>query len=186
MATVLFFHSVLGLRPIESEIAAVLESDGHQVMLPDLYDGRSVDDYHGGFALKNQIGEEFINARAADAVDRSPDDVVFSGVSLGAFLIGQFWERRPKSRGAFLIAGGPPWMSPRWEGYPVSAHIARPDPFDDEVVFEEWDRAAGSVSLDLHRYDGVGHYFLDRSLQDYNQPAAELCIERFRSFLKSL
>ena len=39
-------------------------------------------------------------------------------------------------------------MVPRRPGFPVSAHIAQPDPFDDESYFEEW---AEGVALDLYR-----------------------------------
>lgn len=186
MATILLFHSILGLRPAEREIAASFEQDGHSVILPDLYGGETTNDYTDGFALKDRIGEREINRRAASAVAAAPEDVVLSGVSFGAFLIGQFWDDRPKSRGALFFAGGPSWMSPRRVGFPVAAHIARPDPFDDETVFEDWARTADGIALELHRYDGVGHYFLDRSLQDYDKAAANLCLERSRAFLNGL
>jgi hypothetical protein len=68
----------------------------------------------------------------------------------------------------------------------VSVHLARPDPFDDEAVIADWASGAGGVALRLHRYDGAGHYFLDRTLPDYDAGAAELCLERARDFLKSL
>lgn len=186
MATVLLFHSILGLRPVEREIAACFEQDGHKVILPDLFGGRSTDDYDEGFALKNRIGDGTINRRAAAAVAEAPEDVVFSGVSFGAFLVGQFWDYRPKALGALFFAGGPSLMSPRRAGFPVAAHIARPDPFDDESVFEKWAGDADGLALELYRYDGVGHYFLDRALPDYDQAAARLCIERSLAFLRSL
>ncbi len=47
-------------------------------------------------------------------------------------------------------------MEPRRLGLPISAHIARPDPFDEEQVFTDWASEAGEVALELHRYDGVG------------------------------
>ncbi|MGL5012057.1 MAG: dienelactone hydrolase family protein, partial [Paracoccaceae bacterium] len=59
-------------------------------------------------------------------------------------------------------------------------------PFDDEAFFSEWVGEAGDVALELHRYEGVGHYFLDRSLPDYNAAAAALCLERSLAFLERL
>jgi dienelactone hydrolase len=186
LAYIILFHSILGLRPAEREIASVLEGDGHTVILPDLFDGRSTNDYDAGFALMKEVGEESIHARAKAAVIESPEDVVLSGISFGAFRIRQFWEIRPNMAGALLFSGATPWMTPPRSDFPVSAHIARPDPFDDEDYFAEWAADAGDVALELHRYDDVGHYFLDRTLPDYNAAAAALCLERSREFLRNL
>ena len=87
--------------------------------------------------------------------------------------------------GAVLFAGCAPWMSPRRAGLPVCVHIARPDPFDDEAFFEDWADGAGDIALDFHRYDGVGHYFLDTSLPDHDAAAADLCMTRSRDMLRS-
>ena len=186
MPTVLLFHSILGLRAAEWEIAARFERGGHRVILPDLFDGRTTERYEAGFALKDRIGDDAIFARADVAVAAAPEDAVLAGVSFGAFLVGRFWGDRPKAAGALLFAGVAPWTSPRRVGFPVAAHIARPDPFDDEAVFEGWAAEAGGVSLALHRYDGVGHYFLDRSLPDYGEMAAEACLARSLRFLDGL
>ena len=186
MATVLLFHSILGLRAAEREIAARFEHGGHRVILPDLFDGRTAEGYEAGFALKDRIGDESILARAASAVAAVPEDAVLSGVSFGGFMVGRFWGDRPKAAGALLFAGIAPWMSPRRAGFPVAAHVARPDPFDDEAVFEGWATKAGDVSLELHRYDGAGHYFLDRTLPDYDERATEACMQRSLAFLGGL
>lgn len=186
MAHLVLFHSILGLRPAEHEIASALVADGHSVALPDLYDGRTTDTYDEGFRLKEEVGDAAIEAHARAAIDEAPDDAVMSGVSFGAFLVGQFWGERPRMPGALLFAGVGPWMTPHRPAFPVSVHIARPDPFDDEEFFTEWIAAAGEVALEVHRYDGVGHYFLDRSLPDYDAAAADLCLERSRAFLRGL
>lgn len=184
MAHIVLFHSILGLRPAEREIAAAFEADGHSVALPDLYGGRAVDAYEEGFRLNEEMGQEAIEARARAALAEAPEDALLAGVSFGAFLIGRFWGERPRTPGALLLAGPAPWMEPRRTGLPVSAHIARPDPFDEEQVFTDWASEAGGIGLELHRYDGVGHYFLDRSLPDYDAAAAALCLDRCRAFLR--
>ena len=185
MAHIVLLHSILGLRPAERDIAAVLETDGHTVVLPDLYAGQSTDAYDEGFRLSAEIGEEVIEARARAGIDDAPDNAVLAGVSFGAFLIGRFWDERPKMAGALLLAGCAPWMTPR-RPMPVSVHVARPDPFDDEEFFEDWVAGAGEVALEVHRYDGAGHYFLDRSVPDSDAAAADLCLERARTFLRRL
>jgi dienelactone hydrolase len=186
MAHVVLFHSVLGLRSAEREIAAAFEADGHAVTLPDLFDGRTTNDYDEGFRLKEEVGDAVILARARAALAVAPADAVLAGVSFGAFLIGELWGERPYMPGALFLAGFAPWMEPRRSSLPVSAHIARPDPFDEEEVFTDWADEAGEVALELHRYDGVGHYFLDRSLPDYDVAAAALCLERCQAFLRRL
>jgi dienelactone hydrolase len=186
MAHLVLFHSVLGLRPVEHRIAAALKEAGHVVTLPDLYDGRTAASYEAGFELKDEVGEETIQERVSSALQAAPDDAVLAGVSFGAFLVGQHWVDRPRMPGALLIAGGAPWMEPRRPGLPVSAHIARPDPFDDETVIMGWAQEADGVALDLHRYDGVGHYFLDPDLAGYSADAAALCLNRAVDFLRRL
>ena len=186
MADVVLFHSVLGLRQAEREIAAALEKDGHRVTIPDLYDGERTDDYDQGFRLHDRIGRETLVERAQAALAQASEETVLAGVSFGGFLIGSLWSQRPRLPGALLLCSFAPWMTPRRPGLPVSAHIARPDPFDSEEDFAVWAAAADGVALDLHRYDGVGHYFLDRSLPDYDEGAATRCMDRVRAFLGSL
>jgi dienelactone hydrolase len=186
MAHIVLFHSILGLRPVERQIASVFEADGHTVTLPDLFDGRSVNDYESAFSMKKEVGSNAIMQRARAAVSVAPANAVLSGVSFGADLVDAFWQDRPQMAGALLFAGITSWMTPRRPGFRVSAHIARPDPFDDEDYFAAWAAEAGEVDLQLHRYEGVGHYFLDPSLSDYGADAAALCLERCRAFLQDL
>ena len=186
MVHVVLFHSILGLRPIEHDIAAQLEKHGHTVSLPDLFAGRKTDDYDAAFSMRKEVGTAAIMAAAKAAVDSAPDTAVLAGVSFGANLIGEFWDDRPKMAGALVFAGAAPWMTPRRPGFRMSVHIARPDPFDDEAYFEEWAAEANGVSLELHRYDGVGHYFLDPALPDFGAEAAKRCLERSVAFLNSL
>ena len=186
MAHVVLFHSILGLRPVEHEIAAEFERHGHTVTLPDLFDGQSANDYDAGFALRKQFDSPMLMDRAKAAMKGVPETAVLSGVSFGASFIDMFWETRPKMAGVLLFAGTVSWMEPRRRGFPVSAHIARPDPFDDEDYFAAWSGEKGDVALDLHRYDGVGPYFLDRSLPDSGAAQAQLCLDRSVVFLNRL
>lgn len=186
MPHIVLFHSILGLRDAEREIATAFEKDGHKVVLPDLFAGRTAPDYDAAFAMKKEIGHDAIMARAKVAVDAAPADAVLAGVSFGASLIGEFWGARPVMKGAILFAGAADWMTPRRFGFKVSAHIALPDPFDDEAFLGQWEKDAGPVDLQMHRYSGTGHYFLDRALPDYNSTAAELALQRSREFLKSI
>ncbi|GGL66831.1 dienelactone hydrolase family protein [Wenxinia marina] len=88
--------------------------------------------------------------------------------------------------GAILIAGACEWAPSLRRAMPVEAHIARPDPFDDDAYFAEWAGANPGVDLRMHRYEGGGHYFLDPALPDYHAESARLCRERMLSFLNTL
>lgn len=186
MPHIVLFHSILGLRPIERDLAREWEAAGHTVTLPDLYEGRATDDYDEGFALFRDIGRPTIGARAAAAIAAAPAEAVLAGVSMGAGLVADHWGDRPDSRGALLIAGNAEWSPALRRGLPVQAHIARPDPFDPEEVFAEWEQANPGAVLDLRRYDGVGHYFLDPALSDYGEEAARGARAAMLAFLAAL
>ena len=186
MPHIVLFHSILGLRPIERDLTREWEDAGHTVNLPDLYDGRATNDYDEGFALFREIGRPTISARAAEAIAAAPAEAVLAGVSMGAGLVADRWGQRPDSRGALLIAGPAEWSPALRPGLPVQAHIARPDPFDPEEVFAEWEGANPGAALDLRRYDGVGHYFLDPALSDYGEEAAREARAAMLAFLASI
>ena len=186
MAHVVLFHSILGLRPIERDLAREWEEWGHTVTLPDLYEGRTAQDYDEGFALYGEIGAAKVRARGMAAAEALPADAVLAGVSMGGDLVGGLWGRRPRSKGALLISGAAPWSHDLRPGYLVQSHIARPDPFDDEEFFADWVEMNPGSALDLRRYDGVGHYFLDPSLPDYGATAARECRAAMLEFLGGL
>jgi dienelactone hydrolase len=186
MPHILLFHSILGLRPIERDLAREWEAAGHRVTLPDLYEGRAADDYDQGFSHYREVGPAQVAARAAAAAQAAPADAVLAGVSMGAGLVGDLWGARPRSKGALLIAGVAPWSPDLRPGLPVQAHIARPDPFDDEGYFDDWTRTNPGAALDLRRYDGPGHYFLDPALPDHDQAAAREARTAMLAFLAAL
>ncbi|MGZ9809671.1 dienelactone hydrolase family protein [Pseudoroseicyclus sp. H15] len=185
MAHVVLLHSVLGLRPVEQAMRARWEANGHTVSLPDLYDGASAETYDEGFAIRREVGDA-VAERAHAAIMAAPRGAVLAGVSLGAMFVGESWGQRPDIGGALFFAGGAEFVPGLKPGLRVQAHIARPDPFDDEAYFAEWAASKGSAELEIFRYDGVGHYFLDRALEDYGAEAAELCLSRADAFLASI
>ena len=187
MAHIVLFHSILGLRPIERDLAREWEAEGHAMTLPDLYEGRTAKDYEEGFALYRQVGRAAVEQRAQAALGRVPEEAVLAGVSMGAGLVGAAWgAARPRMAGALLIAGITDWPSVLRPGLPIQAHIARPDPFDSEEVFEDWAAQNPGAALDLRRYDSVGHYFLDPALPDFGASAAAEARAAMLAFLAAL
>lgn len=184
MAHVILFHSVLGLRQVERDLAARWEGEGHTVTLPDLYEGRSTQDYDEGFAIYEEIGSGTMIDRANEALSDTPRDVVMAGVSMGAGLASQLASERPDMSGALLLMGVAPFEDIT-EGTPIEVHAAKPDEYDTEEDFAAWRRAHDWPEAKIHRYEGAkGHYFLDPTLPAYDAESTELCLERVSAFLK--
>jgi dienelactone hydrolase len=185
MATIVLFHSILGLRDAEAAIAARFRAAGHEPIVPDLYQGRRTSSYDEGFAIHDAIGDPELLTRAAAAVAPLPADTVLAGVSMGGGIAGELWARRPQTRGVLLLHGPAPLAADPRPGTPVSVHIAEPDPFDDEAFLQEWiaDAARLPIDLEVHRYPGAGHYFTDATLPDHDPAAATLALDRAVAFL---
>ncbi|QQA44674.1 dienelactone hydrolase family protein [Pelagovum pacificum] len=185
MAHILLFHSVLGLRPVEHGLADKWRAAGHKVTLPDLFDGRTAETYDDGFAILRDITLDEVSARALKGAGEVPTDSVLAGVSMGAGMASRAWETLPEAKGILFLAGPAPWVS-HAAGTPVQMHAAKPEPFDEESVFEDWEADNPGARLDVFRYEDVGHYFLDESLPDYGAEADRLCRERCLAFLSAL
>lgn len=185
MPDILLYHSVLGLRPVELELADEWRSAGHSVATPDLFDGRTAETYDDGFVILQDIGLQTVAERALHAADQQPETIIRAGVSMGASMAARAWAKKPDTKGVLFIAGPAPWPE-EVSGTPVQLHAARPEPFDEEEVFEEWYSENPGAHLEVFRYDDVGHYFLDASLPDYSETASDECRERCRSFLETL
>ena len=186
MAHVILFHSVLGLRQVERDLAVRWEGEGHTVTLPDLYEGLTSEDYDEAFALYEEINSGTIIERATEALQKTPRDVVLAGVSMGAGLASQFASDRPDMAGALLLMGVAPFEDVT-EGTPMEVHAAKPDEYDTEEDFAAWKKAHDWPEAKVHRYEGAnGHYFLDPTLPAYDAESAELCLERVSAFLKGL
>jgi len=103
VATIVIFHSVLGLRPVEQEAADRFRSLGFNVALPDLYGGKHTTSIKEGFELMAQIGWTLICERALQAVTKLPDTTVLAGFSMGAGVIANLWRDRPKTKAVLLF-----------------------------------------------------------------------------------
>ena len=79
MASVVLFHSVLGLRPVELAAADKMRAAGHSVSVPDLFAGATADTVDRGMRLVEEIGWDTICERAQAALGDLPagwDDAV--------------------------------------------------------------------------------------------------------------
>ncbi len=183
MVDVVLFHSVLGLRPGVLALARRLTAAGHSTQAPDLFGGRAADDVEAGFGILRDIGRDVVTARARAALGGVPETAVLAGISMGGGVAGELWAERPRAAGVLFISGPGPVPEPRPLA-PAALHMARPDPFDDEDFVADW--RAGAGTMEVHRYDGVGHNFLDAGGPDWDAAAAALCEARLIGFLDAL
>lgn len=188
MATILLFHSVLGLREVERAAADRLRQAGHAVVAPDLFDGATAEGYDEGFAILDRLGMPAVLASAEAAAAALPPEAVLAGLSMGGGVAAHLWARRPEAAGVLLLHGiaeAPPTPRPM---LPVQVHLAEPDPFEDETFVVDWAGAAAraGIALEIFRYPGAGHLFTDPSLPDHHADAAALVWRRVAAFLDAL
>ena len=185
MASLVLFHSVLGLRQVELEAAARLRGAGHEVILPDLFDGAKTDDLDEGFAIKARIGWDVIRERALAASAGLPSDAVLAGISMGAGVLAEVWPFRPNVRCVLLVRGLAALPRGVRPGTPVHLHIAEDDPFFPGTEVSDWEIQArrASLSVNVFTYRDAGHYFIDSASPGYNEEAATMLWQRLLGFL---
>jgi dienelactone hydrolase len=188
VADVVLFHSVRGLRPAEHAWADRMRGAGHAVTLPDLFAGETSQTIDDGLAIQERVGWATMMARARAAVTPLPPETVLAGVSVGAQVAGELWADRPAAAGLLLLHGPCEVPASPRRGLPVQAHLAEPEPFDDEEFIAGWAEGmrAAELAFELFRYPGAGHYFTDPALPDYREAAARLASERAIAFLAGL
>jgi dienelactone hydrolase len=187
---IMLFHSTYGLRPAVHAAADRLRAAGHQVQVPDLFDGRTFDVVEEGMDFKDEIGsEELLKRAVAASAPHSDGGLVYAGFSLGGSLAQNLALGDEKARGLLLLHG----TSDLAEGatadeLPVQLHVADPDPFETHDWLNSWYlqmRRAGA-DVEVHRYPGAGHLFTDPGLPDYDAEAAETAWKVALGFLDTL
>ncbi|BDM67942.1 dienelactone hydrolase [Streptomyces nigrescens] len=188
--TIVLFHSVCGLRPAVHAAADRLRAAGHEVIVPDLFDGRTADSVPDGILIKDEIGKEELLKRAITAVAPYSDrGLVYAGFSFGGAVAQNLALGDEKARGLLLMHG----TSDIAEGtavdeLPVQLHVADPDPFEPHDWLTAWYlqmRRAGA-DVEVFRYAGAGHLFTDPDLPDYDAEAAESAWKVALGFLAEL
>lgn len=191
MADVLLFHHAHGLTGGVIEFADRLRQAGHHVTTPDLYGGATFDDLEAGVGHAEQIGFETIIERGVSAAAGLPDNLVYAGFSLGVLPAQKLAQTRAGAAGAILVSAcvPPEMLGGDWpNGVPVQVHGMEDDPF----FAGEGDLDAARQLVDGHDdrqlfvSAGRAHLFADSSLDDHDESAAAVLIDRVLDFLGSL
>jgi dienelactone hydrolase len=173
--TIVLFHSMYGLRPAVHAGADRLRAAGHEVWVPDLYDGRTADSAEEGMRIKEEIGREELLRRAiAAAAPYSEKGLVYAGCSLGGSIAQNLALGDGRARGLLLLHGTSDIADDAATDIPVQLHVADPDPFEPDDWLNAWYlrmRKAGA-DVEVYRYRGAGHLYTDPDLPDYDEEAA--------------
>ena len=174
MATILIFHSVLGLRPIEVSTVARLQARGHRAFAPDLFEGLTAATVEEGFEIMDQIGWTPICNRARAALDQAPPTAVLVGFSMGAGVVSSLWPERRQAGGIILLHGLASVPANMGLHVPIQVHLADPDAFAPPPQLQEWMHinAGFGTSTEVFRYPDLGHFFTDPSLDDFDAHGA--------------
>ncbi|MFB9520667.1 dienelactone hydrolase family protein [Streptomyces cremeus] len=187
---IILFHSVYGLRPAVHAAAERLRASGHQVHVPDLYEGQTAGTVEEGQAVLDRIGREELLRRAVQAAaPHSEKGLVYAGFSWGGAVAQNLALGDEKARGLLLLHG----TSDLAEGttvdeLPVQLHIADPDPFESDDWLNAWylQMQRAGADVEIYRYAGAGHLFTDAGLPDFDQTAAEQAWKIAVGFLATL
>ncbi|MCG7209396.1 dienelactone hydrolase family protein [Streptomyces arenae] len=187
MVHIALFHSVLGLRPAELLAAERLRRAGHEVVTPDLFGGATAATLNQGSRLVERVGWAAVVNRARQALVGMPDETVLAGVSMGAGVVSELWPERTAAAGVLLLHATADLPVSARPGLRVQLHAAEPDDFAPPERVAALCRAAGerSVDLEVFRYPGAGHFYIDRELADHDPDAAELTWCRVLEFLQA-
>lgn len=176
-STIVLFHSAYGPRPAVHAAADRLRAAGHEVHVPDLYEGRTAGSVEEGREIRDGIGNEELLRRAVAAVAPLSDrGLVYAGFSLGGSIAQNLALADEKARGLLLLHGTSDLPEDASvDDLPVQLHVADPDPFEPHDWLSAWYllmRRAGA-DVEVYRYRGAGHLYTDPDLPDHDAEAAE-------------
>ncbi|WP_436773859.1 dienelactone hydrolase family protein [Yinghuangia sp. YIM S09857] len=188
MARIILFHSAYGLRPAVLDAAERLREAGHEVTVPDLYDGRVVDTVEEGMEIKDEIGVEELLRRAVAAAGPLGKGVVYSGFSMGASLAQNLALADEYAGGLLMFHGTSDLRDEAETETAVQLHVADPDPFETEDWLNAWylRMVAAGADVEVYRYRGAGHIFTDPDLPDFDAEAADRAWAAALAFLEEM
>ena len=183
------FHHAQGLTDGINSFADVLRGAGHQVTVPDLYDGAIFRTIEEGVAHAEEVGFDSIIEAAVVAAGELSASIVYAGFSLGGLPAHKLAQTRFGALGALLYHHGDVPIDSFGESWPAGVdlqlHVNEHDEWCEQDVVQEFaEQARTEAHADLFFYPGSTHLFTDSSLPDYEAASADLVIARTLEFLE--
>ncbi|MEU0626970.1 dienelactone hydrolase family protein [Streptomyces sp. NPDC005989] len=190
LMNIMLFHSTYGLRPAVHAAAGRLRAAGHEVQVPDLFEGRTFETVEEGLAFKEEVGKDELLRRAVlAAAPYSDRGLVYAGFSFGASTAQTLALGDEKARGLLMFHGTSDIAeNASVDELPVQLHVADPDPFETHDWLNSWylQMRRTGADVEVYRYPGAGHLFTDAELPDFDQASAELAWKVSLGFLATL
>ncbi|WP_329036471.1 dienelactone hydrolase family protein [Streptomyces sp. NBC_00178] len=187
---IMLFHSTYGLRPAVHASADRLRAAGHEVRVPDLFEGHTFGTVEEGMAFKEQVGKDELLRRAVlAAAPYSDQGLVYAGFSFGASVAQTLALGDAKARGLLLLHGTSDIAeNATVDELPVQLHVADPDAFESPDWLNSWylQMQRTGADVEVYRYPGAGHLYTDPDLPDFDQAAADLTWKVSIGFLATL
>ncbi len=192
MAHLILFHHALGLTAGVEAFAQALRTEGHEVTVPDLYDGVTFATIGEGVGHAEEVGFKNLIAAATTVAEMHPEHVVYGGFSLGGLLAHKLAQTRPEAQGALLYHYGDvpiDTFGDKWPaGTPVQFHIGEHDEWCERDVVDDFVRRAGASApaAELFLYPGSTHLFTEATLAGYDATATAQVLRRTVEFLNRI
>lgn len=187
MSDVIIFHHVQGLTSGILSIAEEFRCAGHDVVIPDLFEGQTFDSLAHGVAFATELGRETMLERASAAAEDLPAELVYVRFSMGARPAQMLTQTRTGAKGAILFHGYHPIgeFPAAWPNrIPLQVHRMESDEWCDAATA---DKLAHEVpNSELFTYPGSAHLFTDASLAEYEPHLARLAIGRAIDLLERI
>jgi dienelactone hydrolase len=178
MAHIVLFHPSIGLTRDVKDAADRLRRDGHNVLAPDLLEGRIFEEGASAQQYLDRIGIREFMMRASAAVSGFPAAAVYMGYSVGSVTALRFAAKKPGTLGCIAVSGAASLAEFGVESWPAAVplqlHWAARDPWkraDSIASLEESVRASGA-KLESFEYPCAGHLFSFASLADHEETSA--------------
>lgn len=189
MADLILFHHAQGVTEGISAFADQVRAAGHQVTVPDLYDGATFGSIAEGVDHAEKLGFENILDAGVGVAEEHPAEMVYAGFSLGALVAHKLAQTRPGALGALLYHHGDVPLTTFGESWPagvdVQIHVNEEDPFCElDIVYDFVERASGQAQAELFVDPGSSHLFTDSSLPEYQPESAAQVLQRTLEFLQ--
>jgi len=186
VATVVLFHSALGLTRHVMDWAEIIRADDHDVIVPDLFGGATFADLDDATAFVDAEGMSHWVELARTRLARVQGPRIYAGFSLGGVVAEGLALTDPLARGLVSMHGaaGPGWFDVASWPTQLTAqlHFSQADPWVDADEVAALTDLAGDA-CEVFEYPGDAHLFGFEGWHEYDSELSHDMYERVTEFI---
>lgn len=190
---VLVAHAWWGLKPFFVGLVDRFAAEGFLTLAPDIFgNGELVTTIDDAQARMDSASFAEMAARVASAHDalmadpaRSGEAIGLVGFSMGAWVGGHLAATARDVAAVIVAYGTDELANHRTSRAAYQGHFVPDDEWEPDEAVDTWAESlrAGGRPIELHRYPGTKHWFLESDRPEYDASAANLFWERTVPFL---